>query len=144
MRKWWGSFILLKHQSETDVNALNAMFIYLACGGSVLILYLLFSLFCSVEEPPHAHRDQLFHSESVLRWCAGHHHLPACQSRGGHHRDLVLWEHALQNRAIFTGRTSFLPQNTVTWSAVRPYPPFLLYYISISQSSRRNENVFRL
>lgn len=36
-----------------------------------------FSLFCSVEKPPHAHRDQLFHRESLLRWRAGHHHLPA-------------------------------------------------------------------
>lgn len=66
-----------------------------------------FSLFCSVEKPPHAHRDQLFHSESLLGWRACYHHLPACQSGGGHHRDLVLRENALQNCAILTGMWSF-------------------------------------
>lgn len=70
-----------------------------------------FSLFCSVEKPPHAHRDQLLHREPLLRWRAGHHHLPAGQSGGGHHRDLVLWEDALQNCAIFTGTRSF--RNTI-------------------------------
>lgn len=85
-----------------------------------LTLSFLFSLFCSVEKPPHAHRDQLFHSESLLRWCAGHHHLPACQSGGGHHRDLVLRQHALQNCALFAGMRSFWHRNLLRCSLTHP------------------------
>lgn len=63
------------------------------------------SLLCSVEKPTHAHRDQLFHCESLSGGCAGDHHLPAGQPRGGHHGDVVLWTNPLQNCALPTGRT---------------------------------------
>lgn len=67
-------------------------------------LCITFSLFCSMEEPSHAHRDKLFHSESFPGWCAGHHHLPACESCGGHHRDVVLWKHSVQNCPLSAGK----------------------------------------
>lgn len=107
----------------------------------VLTLSFSFSLFCSVEKPSHAHRDQLFHSESLLRWRAGHHHLLACQSGGGHHRDLVLWEHTLQNCAIFTGMWLFW--HTVLgpiWCRLTR-PCFHTCYISLSQH-QRDENTY--
>lgn len=63
------------------------------------------SLLCSVEKPTHAHRDQLFHSESLSGGRAGDHHLPAGQPRSGHHGDVVLWRNPLQNCALLAGRT---------------------------------------
>lgn len=102
----------------------------------VLTSFFSFSLFCSVEKPPHAHRDQLFHCESLLCWCAGHYYLPACQSGGGHHRDLVLWEHALQNCAIFTGMWLFRHTilNPICCRLTPPY--FHICYIYLSQHQR--------
>lgn len=98
-----------KQTCRTDVIARMRCENDLFFGPPVRVLtsFFSFSLFCSVEKPPHAHRDQLFHCESLLCWRAGHYYLPACQSGGGHHRDLVLWEHALQNCAIFTGMWLF-------------------------------------
>lgn len=132
-----------KQNCKTDVTAKMQWENCLFFGPQVRVLSLSFpsSLFCSVEKPPHAHRDQLFHSESLLRWRAGHHHLPACQSGGGHHRNLVLREHALQNCAIFTGMWSF--RHTVLdpiWCR-STHPCFHICYICLTQY-QRGENTY--
>lgn len=62
------------------------------------------SLFCSVEKPSYAHSDQLLHCEPVLCRYPGLHYLPSCQSRSGHHRNMVLWRYTLSNLTLFTGK----------------------------------------
>lgn len=71
-----------------------------------LWLWIPLSLFFSVEKSPHAHSDQLLHRESLLCGRFGHHHLPACQSCGWHHGDMVLREHTLQSCPLSSGKRS--------------------------------------
>ncbi len=63
----------------------------------------LFSLFCSLEKPSHAHGDQLLHREPVLRRHPGHNHMSSCKSCGGHYRNLVLRTDPVQDTTLLTG-----------------------------------------
>ena len=57
-----------------------------------------------MEKPAHADGDQLFHRQPVLCRRAGHPHVSPRQPGRGHHRNMVLWKHALQNRALPSGK----------------------------------------
>ena len=52
---------------------------------------------------PHADGDELFHREPVCRGPAGHHHLSAAHSGGGHHGDMVLRRDHVQDHTLLTG-----------------------------------------
>lgn len=64
------------------------------------------SLLRSVEESSYAHSHQLLHREPFFRGRDGHHHLPAREPCGRHHRDVVLWEHSLQSCPLPSGNNS--------------------------------------